>query len=86
MRNIGFITIASPSVLRGHHIGKLDCVQLGIAAVVCQRPGNVAGAEVVALQSKGDMVKVYRAFHARHVQYVGQRMYPHVDGVFGIGD
>ena len=52
MRHIGFVPIAGGAAAGSHHVGKLDGVQFGIAAVIGQSPGYVAASVVVALQSK----------------------------------
>lgn len=61
MLDIVGIAVAGPAQALGHHGGELKGVQLGVAAIVGKGLGDVAAAEVVALESQGDPVYILRA-------------------------
>lgn len=61
MLDIVGIAVAGPAQALGHHGRELQGVQLGIAAVVGKGPGDVAAAEVVALEGQRDPAYILRA-------------------------
>lgn len=61
MLDIQGISIACPAHALGHYLGKLHGVQLRVAAVIAHGPGDIAAAEVVALEGQGNPGYILRA-------------------------
>ena len=84
MLDIVGIAVAGPAQALGHHRRELQGVQLGVAAVVGKDPGDIAAAEVVALESQGNPVNILRAVCPGLGQAGRQILNPHSNGILRV--
>lgn len=86
MSHILFVSVTAPAHLLSHLIGKFRGVGHGIAAIVSQRPGDVAAPVVIALQGQLDPFHVHRVFHPGSLQRRFQLLHAALHGILRIGD
>lgn len=86
MLDILRVAVACPTLALGHQLGKLYSVKFRVAAVIGKGPGDIAAAEVVALQSEGDSLHIRGAFCPGFGEAVRQILNPHIDRIRPVGD